>query len=216
MWFRQPESLAVMLALQATDTNTPDASSPLATPTWTPTPLPTNTPTPLPTNTPIPLPTNTPIPPQTSTPQAPPTNTPIIIVPTDGATMAPGQLLPTPTPFPSPAPPLFPNLTLVATATTTPTSTATPTPTGQPGEIPPEDAGLDLALLIDNLVIASAYVWLCCGLLVLLLAAGGFVFLLQRREGLRGDQAPATPTGQSTSKEQTPRRVAARHKRPGQ
>jgi hypothetical protein len=119
---------------------------------------------------------------------------------------------------------------MLETATSTPTPLVLLVEPVQPeGEQQPAAAGLDLALLIDNMVVAFGYVWLCCGALIFLGALVGAVWLWRRGNRPSGDAGSASrPTpppvppqqpaaaGPATSPEPPPARpprVAARHDR---
>lgn len=133
----------------------------------TPTPTPTLVPTLAPTATAEVLPSATatgeaPAPTATETaPPAPPTETPILAI---TATMVPTNP-PTPTAIPTETP-------VVPTATLAPAAaTSTPVPAEQDGteRYAQEDSNLlfNWTMLFDSVALGLSYVWLCCGLLVL-------------------------------------------------
>jgi len=220
-------------------TNTPDPNTPVQTPTATGTPnaaatsTPTATPSETPSDTPsatpttLVLPTDTPTPPPSDTPSLPPTAPPVLPS-TD-----------------TPAPPLLDPLLGSPLDTPTPTPVlALPGPAleqSQPITLPlaidgaaepraavQEEAAarrLDPALFIDNLVIAFGYVWMCFGVLALVGAALGGLFLWRRRRQPPSQPAPTPgqpagqPAGQAPPAQPPPppppppphTRVAARH-----
>ena len=175
------------------------ARSTFQTPLDTPTPLPTATEAaPVATDTPAPPPTDTPTPPPTDegpdlptpsatlpspteTPVAPPTSqaSPLIEVTPATATPVP----PTATPVTQPGP-------TTAVPTTGPVSTPSPQPAGPQLQEPetliaPETApaGLtptELAVLIDSLIVAGGYVWLCCGVVLVLFIPAALLWLNRR------------------------------------
>jgi len=137
--------------------------SPQATPT--PTPVPTLMPTPTAeiqpsatatTEGPPPTATETPV-----APPAPPTETPVLAV---TATLVPTNP-PTPTAVPTETP-VLPTETLAP-----PAPTSTPVPAEQDGteRYAQEDSNLlfDWTMLFDSVALGLSYVWLCCGVLVL-------------------------------------------------
>lgn len=143
--------------------DTPGPSSPLATPTFTPLPLPTET---------------LPVAPATGVTPAPPLPSvePPAVAP--GNTPTPTVWLAEPIPLPEPSPQFIEPIIVP--------------PEGAPGQpAAPEDRApveaqatarrLDLALFIDNLVIALGYAWLCYGLLAIVGAVLGGALLLRRR-----------------------------------
>lgn len=206
----------------ATATPTWTDTPPFAeTPTWTSTPPFTETPTGTSTPSFIDAPTGTSTPLPSDTPFLPPTPPPLIDTPTPAAPLPP-QPEPTPQPDLPPAaintPSTFfpPMPTPIPTPVPLPYRTPTPTPTAEvtptepvialeppaPPSAPAEEPGLDLALFIDNLVIAVGYFWLCCGALVVLGGLAGGAWLMLRKQ-----QAAAGPA--------TPMPSPARPRRPG-
>jgi hypothetical protein len=221
-------------------TNTPDPNSPQQTPTFTGTPTPTGTPTAtetptetptaqvLPTDTPAEKPTETPPAPPTDTPPPPPTDTPPP-PPTQPAFVSPIDT-PTPPPVPPIEPPAVPQPALEPGQPIT-----LPLEAAMPGAGAAEERAavqeeaparrLDPALFIDNLVIAFGYVWMCFGVLALVGAALGGLFLWRRRRQPPSQPAPTPgqpagqPAGQAPPAQPPPppppppphTRVAARH-----
>ncbi len=135
----------------------------------TPTPTPTLAPTLAPTATAEILPSATataeaPAPTTTETatiPPSPPTETPVLAV---TATLVPTNP-PTPTPVPTETP-------VIPTATLAPAvATSTPVPAGQDGtdRYAQEESNLlfNWTMLFDSVALGMSYVWLCCGVLVL-------------------------------------------------
>ncbi len=173
------------------------ARSTFQTPLDTPTPLPTATEAPAATDTPLPLPTDTATPPPTDegpdlpTPSAtlpPPEETPAASPtpqpsPTSGVTPA------TATPVPPTAPVTQPVPT-TAVPTAGPVSTPSPQPTGSQFQEPetliapePAPSGItptELAVLIDSLIVAGGYIWLCCGVLLVLFIPVALLWLNRR------------------------------------
>lgn len=196
--------LTALLSFQAFDVRALQGDSPLPTDT----PLPPPTATPFPTDTPPPVPTNTPIATDTAIP--PPTAP----VPTATGGPPPTQIPPTPSPpplTPTPLPPLTPTL-LPPQPTLLPSPVATEI-IAQPVEgitdttiapiiiIPPDDAALpdntdSLVLLIDTLVLYSAYFFLGCGFIVFFALAFGLLYLNRRAKALTApdDEPPQPPT----------------------
>lgn len=251
----QQPALAEIL-FQSPPTALPNQNSPLPTPTATPSspppvaptaPLPPS-PTPLPTATPPPAPTATPVSTRplatarpTDTPAAATETTPASQFPTPTPAAAPpaaisptpaGWLPPTPTPMPTleVLPYQLPLLAPTVEITITPTPLATASQ-AQPAE--PRPVGkLDPVLLIDNLVIAFGYVWLCCGALIVLGLIAAGVWLLSRRQpgpplpppppaGPPGRYSPPSPSPWTADSEAIPYvqpppnrpRAVARHDR---
>lgn len=186
-----------LLFQQSPNTPTPDPNSPVVTPTFTPVPPPTvavDTPTSPPSPTmpvdivptvppPFPTETFTPFP----TPEVP---TPVISTPTPPAN---GVIPPTPTAVavPPPGEPLAPPVLATLQALTG--TLGAEAPPGTSLAESPADTGraFDLALFIDNFVIALGYIWICCGVLFLIAAAiGGVLFL---RRPARARTTPQTP-----------------------
>lgn len=98
-------------------------------------------------------------------------------------------------PPPTPAVPTVPPAAPPPTATPILGIVVVPPP-AQPAEPtePVADRSLDLALFIDNLVIAFGYVWIACGLLLLPLAViGGFLLARRPRPPYTPVQIPQQP-----------------------
>lgn len=161
--------------------------SPIETPTSAPTQTATvqaNTPTATNTATveEIPTQTQTPLPTVTSLPSATPTSLP---------TMSPSPTLVTPTPTLATAtvtPSLVPTTAVPPTPTRTVTATLSPTDTGQ--RYAEEDSNLifDTTLLIDSLALGLSYLWLACGVVILLGIPIFFVILWWVGKQRRQDQ----------------------------
>ncbi len=181
---RAPVALADLLS-QGASTNTPDPNSPLPTPTPTWTLVPTDTPTLVvtPSDTPVLLPTDTPFIFPTDTPFVFPTDTPLA-PPIDAPTP------PMPTPEPILPPPALPPTSSQPITVPLDAILVIPPPGEEtaPAEEETDQRRLDLALFIDNLVIAFGYVWMCFGALALIGAALGGVWLWRRRS-----RPPAQP-----------------------
>lgn len=166
----------------------PPFESPVETETTTATNAPTVTATPSPSGGPIRGPGETATPPPTPIFQA--TETPI-----ETSTPFPTPLpLATETPAETPTPPGYlPPPTLTSPGTPVPAQLSVPS-LGVPPQrgrtpTPPRDAEsqpgssrifLGLARLIDQAVIALGYLWLCCGVFVLLAVGGILVWLVRR------------------------------------
>lgn len=207
------------MRIQAAPANQQDnPDSPIATPTWTPTLFPSDTPpaeataTPvvLSTDTPIPLPTDTPFLPATATPVAPPAAGETPVLPPVG-----GELAPSATAQPIlPPPPFGPT----ATPTIVGAEPLSPTLLLAPGASLSLRERIDPVLFIDNLVVATGYVWLCFATLAILTAAVGAILWVTRRRNRAAAIAalpsapnapPAAPAAPATSNAP---RVAARRK----
>lgn len=102
-----------------------------------------------------------------------PTEAPVVV---ETATDFPtSTTVPTETPVPtvptelSPTPTATPTMALIE-ATVTPAPSATPTPEQDPDRYAEGESELtfDWAMLVDSAALAFTYVWLCCGVLVLL------------------------------------------------
>jgi hypothetical protein len=95
-----------------------------------------------------------------------------------------------------------------------------PTEGKAPAEEQTVQRRLDPALFIDNMVIAFGYVWMCFGLLAIVAAALGGVFLWRRRNRLPAQPVPdpgPPPAAQQSPPApppSPPTRVAARRSSP--
>jgi hypothetical protein len=181
---------------QSPPTTTPDPNSPLPSPSATPSPSPTapivETPTPL-APTPVPVETPTPVPPPATPTPIPIPTMPSEIVPTVPPPF-PTEPLPPPEPTAVPEPPVAPvQPTLILTQALTATL-GMEAPPAEQEQLPPADAErrFDLALFIDNFVVALGYIWICCGALVLAAAGVGAVVFLRRPSRSRSPQQPAS------------------------
>jgi hypothetical protein len=154
-------------------------------------PLATDTPAPAPTDVPTQAPTDAPTLPATSAPTSAPSETPTVEA-TNPATTATAPVGPSPTV--TSTLPAIPTHTATVEPSPTPTQ-ATPSvsPTALPSSTnaaatattdpsqryPEEDTGLsfDWGMLFDSLALGASYVWLCCGILLLVGIPAVFVAL---------------------------------------
>ena len=126
------------------------------------------------------------------------TFTPVPVVDTPLPTQPPagGVIPPTPTAIPLPAPGLPTPVQTVTTISGSITSTiGVEVPPVEPVPAPSapseSERAFDLALFIDNFVIALGYIWICCGILFLVAAVIGGVWFLRRPA--RSRTAPSNP-----------------------
>jgi hypothetical protein len=181
------------------------ARSTFQTPLDTPTPQPTATLAPA--ETPF-LPTATPAPPAEATPTPPPTDegpdlpTLTVAPPQPAATLAasptvpPSPTLEATSPVPTVEPTLPPTPTTVVPVESPPPPApppAGPEPQGEePAALPePPSSGLgptEVALLIDSLIVAGGYIWLCCGVVLVLFIPVALLWL--NRRGKRRAREP--------------------------
>ena len=179
---------AAPLPFQSNSTNPTATPTPTITPTWTPsfTPGP-ETDTPTPTNTTLPTP-DTPLPlPTTPAPFSPtPTDTPALPPPTAALT----PTLPALTGTPTPDTPLPPTAVVLPSVTLPPgTALAPPPPPPPAGDrsvqpvtaTPSVPAASEAGLFAQTFIQALSFVWLGCGILVILALGAGLFFWLRRR-----------------------------------
>jgi len=180
---------AAPLPFQSNSTNPTATPTPTITPTWTPsfTPGPATI-TPVPT-TPLPLAT-TPAPLPTTPAPLPPTDTPTLPAATSSVTPTLPALTDTPTPT-APAPP---PTSVVSPTATLPSETRGSAPLPPPLPPPSTDSLLTQApvltptptaagagLFAQTFIQALSFVWLGCGILVILALGAGMFLLLRRR-----------------------------------
>ena len=179
---------AAPLPFQSNSTNPTATPTPTITPTWTPSFTPGAV-----TDTPMPTPTATPLPAAT-----PPTPTPTLPGPTAFVTATLTATLPALTDTPTPASPdTPPPPTEVMTPTALPAllpATLLPAVVAPPLPRPPATDGLvqpatptppvasagEAGLFAQTLIQALSFVWLGCGILVILGLGSGLFFLLRR------------------------------------
>jgi hypothetical protein len=154
-------------------------------------PLATDTPAPAPTDVPTQAPTDAPTFPATSAPTSAPSETPTVGATNPAATATATVVL---SPTAESTEPAIPTLTVPPEPSPTPTQgtpsvppTASPastiaaaTATTDPSQrYPEEDTGLrfDWGMLFDSVALGASYVWLCCGILLLVGIPAVFVAL---------------------------------------